>query len=49
MDLYLEGAYIWEGYIREEKRFNMQSVKLTFLPFFECEARISAFFTSCKM
>ena len=39
-----EGTYIWE-----EKRFNLQSVKLTFLSFLQYKARILAFFTSCKM
>ena len=44
-------AYIREGgaYIREEKHFNLLSVKLTFLSFFQYKARISAFFTSSKM
>ena len=37
------------AYIREEKHFNLQSVKLTFLSFFQYKARISAFFKSCKM
>ena len=40
-----EGA----AYIREEKNFNLQSVKLIFLSFFQYKARISAFFTSGNM
>ena len=40
-----EGAYI-----REEKRFNLQSVKLTFLSFFfSVQSTILVFLTSCKM
>ena len=38
---FIRGAYIWE-----EKDFNLQSVKLTFLSFFQYKAPISAFFTS---
>ena len=37
------------AYIREEKHFNLKSVKLIFLCFIQYRARISAFFTSCKM
>ena len=37
----LEGrAYIRGAYIREEKHFNLQSVKLTFLSFFQDKAYI---------
>ena len=36
-------------YIQEEKHFNLQSVELTFLSFFQYKAHILAFFTSCKM
>ena len=36
-------------YTSKEKLFNLQSVKLTFLSFFQYKARIPAFFTSCKM
>ena len=52
------GGFIYGGgggggggraHIREEKHFNLLSVKLTFLSFFQYKARISAFFTSCKM
>ena len=39
----------FSAYIREEERFNLQSVKLTFLSFFQYKPRISAFFMSCKM
>ena len=38
---FIRGAYIWE-----EKDFNLQSVKLTFLFFFQYKAPISAFFMS---
>ena len=38
-----------EGYIREEKYFNLQSAELTFLSFFQYKAHNVAFFTSCKM
>ena len=44
------GLYMGRGaYIREEKHFNLQSVKLIFLSFFQYKAHISAFFTECKM
>ena len=38
------GAYIGEG-----KNFNLQSVKVIFLSFFQYKAHISAYFMSCKM
>ena len=40
-------AYIRDirAYIREQKHFNLQSVKLNILSFFQYKARISAFFT----
>ena len=37
------------AYIREEKNFNLQSVKLIFLSFFQYKARISTFFMSGNM
>ena len=41
---------VGEGsFVREEKHFNLQSVKLTFLSFFQYKARISGFFKSCKI
>ena len=48
---YIWGAYIEEAYIWEEKHFNLQSVKLTFISFFffQHKARISTFFMLCKM
>ena len=36
-------------YIREEKHFNLQFVKPTFLSFFQYKARILAFFMSWKL
>ena len=36
-------------YIREKKHFNLQCVKLITFLFFQYKARISAYFTSCKM
>ena len=47
--LYSGGLIYGGAYIREEKHFNLQSVKLTFLSFFQHKSRISAFFPSCKM
>ena len=46
----LMGLYSGSGglYLKE-KDFNLQSVKLTFLSFFQYKARISAFFMSCKI
>ena len=41
-----EGAVV---YIREEKHFNLQFVKPTFLSFFQYKARILAFFMSWKL
>ena len=54
MGLYSErggtGVNTGEGaYIREEKHFNLQSVKLTFLSFFSVQSTILVFLTSCKM
>ena len=44
------GLYSGRGaYIRIEKRFKLQSVKHFFLSFLQHKARISGFFTSCKM
>ena len=37
------------SYIQEEKYFNLQSVKLIFVSFFQDKGCISAFFMSCKM
>ena len=44
----LMGLYLGWTYIREEKHFNLRSVKLTFLSFFQYKARILAFFTLCN-
>ena len=51
MGLYSGGVIYGRGvaYIRQEKHFSLQSVKLTFLVFFQYKARILAFFTSCKI
>ena len=50
---YIQGAYIrgsgWGAYIQEKNYLNLQFFKLTFLSFFQYKARITAFFTSCKM
>ena len=44
------GLYSGErGSYTGEKHFNLKSVKLTFLSLFQYKARISAFFTSCKI
>ena len=44
------GLYSGRGaYIRVQKRFKLQSVKHFFLSFLQYKARISGFFTSCKM
>ena len=43
------GLIYGKAYIREEKHFSLQSVKLTFLSFFQYKVRILTFFLSCKM
>ena len=46
----LMGVYSGGAYIREEKHFNLQSVKLiTFVSFFQYKPHISAYFTLLKM
>ena len=45
---YNHGQNIWDKfYIREETHFNLQSVKLTLLSFFQYKARILAILTLC--
>ena len=44
-----DGSIFGKTYVPEEKHLNLQSVKVTFLSFYQYKARVLAFFTSCKM